>query len=49
MLVLMIWFGAMYWKPARPPMVAVSIEILTKKIKKKISFFIPYSADGSNS
>ena len=27
-LVLTIWFGAMYWKPASPPIDAVSIEIL---------------------
>ena len=28
---MMIWFGEMYWKPARPPMLAVSIEILDTK------------------
>jgi hypothetical protein len=28
----MIWFGAMYWNPAIPPIAAVSIDILKKKI-----------------
>ena len=27
----MIWFGAMYWNPAIPPIAAVSIEILKQK------------------